>query len=510
MKKFLLFIFTLNAVCVYAQINRLGNDIEMKVTAQGSAGNGDVAPFWFTSNRYGLGPSESFSGLTRVSLIRGIENDSIRNWGIGYGVDMAGAYSKNHTRFVLQQAFFDVKWKMLRLSLGQKERPSELKNENLSIGGLTLGTNARPLPQIRFELPDFWSIPGTKGWLAIKAHIAYGWYTDNAWQRNNNASTDNYYTSGSRFHSKAGFLRIGNKDVFPLTLTGGLEMAAQFGGTSYNFEGRGGDIQGVVKHNSGIKAYWNAFIMGGSDANDGDKFKNVAGNHIGSWHLRLDFHGKGWGAGVYAEHMFEDHSQLFWQYAWKDMLIGAEVKLPKNRFVSTLVYEHLRTTHQSGPIYHDKTNQVPLQISARDNYYNNHIYGSWQHAGNVMGCPLIISPLYNNLNLVPGYDNTGSLRIKHNRIIAHHVGLQGNPLNDLSYRIIYTYEKSWGTYLEPVADPMTGHFILVEAKYNPHQVRGLEAVLSYGHNGGNLLGKSDGVMLTVAYSGLLNLSKRTK
>ena len=34
--------------------------------------------------------------------------------------------------------------------------------------------NARPIPQIRLEVPDYVAIPGTHKWLHLKGHIAYG------------------------------------------------------------------------------------------------------------------------------------------------------------------------------------------------------------------------------------------------------------------------------------------------------------------------------------------------
>jgi hypothetical protein len=44
------------------------------------------------------------------------------------------------------------------------------------------------------------------------------------------------------------------------------------------------------------------------------------------------------------EHLFEDHSQLGMQYGfWKDMLLGVEVNLPENPYLSCIVYEHLGT-----------------------------------------------------------------------------------------------------------------------------------------------------------------------
>ena len=481
-----------------AQMSRLTEDVEWKVTAQGSAGGGDNAPFWFTSNRFGLGPSTNYSGLSRVSLERKVENDSLRFWGVGYGVDIAGAYGKHVNRFVIQQAYLDVQWKMLRLSVGQKERASELKNPELSTGGLTLGMNARPIPQVRCEMPDFWAIPGTKNWFAFKAHIAYGMYTDDKWQENFNNKSIYSYSANSKFHSKALFIRIGNEKKFPLVATGGIEMACQFGGKAWNLRDRGdhGDSQITYSEelDNSFKAYWRALIPGGSDSNDGD-FANVAGNQLGSWHARLDWKDKKWGLGIYYEHFFEDQSMMFMQYAWKDMMLGVEANLPKNRFVSDIVYEYMTLMDQSGPIYPDKTPNIPVQISAVDCYYNHHIYGAWQHAGYVLGNPLILSPLYNA---------NGRLAPAHNRIRTHHIGLKGQPCNQLSWRFLYTHEESRGTYDAPTLDPMFGNYYLLDLTYKPRQIPRLSFTGSYGHNSGDLLGESNGAMLTVIYSGLFN------
>ena len=486
-----------------AQISRLGDKVQYSAALQGTAGSGDVAPFWFTNNRYGLGSNEVNSGLLRAGIHRNAEADSLRKWRIGYGLELAGAV--NHDSYlVIQQCYADFQYKAVRLSVGQKERPLELKDQQLSTGGMTTGINARPLPQVRLELPDFWTIPRTKGWLALKAHIAYVIYTDNGWQSDFASSSNSLYTHNSLYHSKAGFLRIGNKESFPLTLTGGLEMSAQFGGEAWNLEDRADhadpNFQSNQKLPHGLKAFWHAFIPGGNDVNDGD-YANSEGNQLGSWHLRLDYHGKGWGAAIYAEHFFEDHSQMFWQYPWKDMLYGGEVHLPKNPVLSTIVYEHVRTTDQSGPIYHDVTTALPEGIYGIDNYYNHQVYGAWQHAGFSMGNPLLISPLYNN---------NGHIAFSDNRVKAHHIGIKGCPIPEISYRILYTHEKSWGTYSTPYTDPKKADYLLVEASYAPRQVKGLSITAAYGQNRGTLLGLSKGGMLTLAYSGWIKKQTRPK
>ena len=501
-KKYLLAaLLLLGTAPSWAQFSRLGKDVEYQGTVQATAGSGDSAPFWFTNNRYGLGTTERNSALLRASIGRAAEADSARKWRIGYGLDLVGAVNHD-SPIVIQQLFADFQYKALRLSVGQKERPMEMKNQRLSSGGLTMGIGARPIPQVRLELPDFWVIPRTKGWLALKAHIAYGMYTDNGWQDDFTSATSNLRTHNSLFHSKAGFLRIGNTEKFPLTLTGGLEMLAQFAGEAWNLEDREDhsdpNFSSHQKLPHGIKSFWHALIPGGNDTNDGD-YSNAEGNQLGSWHIRLDYHGKGWGASLYAEHFFEDHSQMFWQYPWKDMLYGGEVRLPRNPIVTTLLYEHLRTTDQSGPVYHDATSTFPGEVFGVDNYYNHHIYGGWQHAGYAMGSPLLISPVYNS---------DGKIAFKHNRVKANHFGIEGQPHNDVAYRILYTHQKSWGTYSTPLSDPAKADYLMAEITYSPHQIKGLSIAAAYGQNWGKLLGTSKGAMLTVGYTGWINKTKK--
>lgn len=498
-----------SAISAHAQISRLGQDIEYRGEMSTTLGSGDYAPLWHTANRYGLGTTENCSGYLRMAVERHVETDSLHDWRFGYGADVVVPVNYgNHV--ILQQLYADVRWRMLGLSIGQQERPLELKNQLLSSGAMTSGINARPLPQVRVGMPEFWAVPRTRGCFSIKGHVAYGWYTDNGWQRDFNGGDTRYiYSANSLYHTKEFLFRAGNHELFPLTFTCGIELSCQFGGEAWNLRDRG-DHEGPWDPHQhmagGAKAYWNAFVPGGSDANDGD-YANVGGNQLGSWHFRFDYAGKGWSVGAYAEHFFDDHSQMFFQggpvrvdhaAGWTDMLYGVEVNLPTNRVVSTLVYEYLNTMKQSGAVYHDKTTLMPIQVSGMDNYYNHHLYGAWQHAGFTMGTPLLPSPMYNGNRNIYCYDN---------RVRAHHIGLSGQPHRDASYRVLYTHEYALGTYDAPRAEPARGHFLLLEATYRPHQVSGLGITASYAQNAGELLGHSRGAMLSVSYSGWLNKKK---
>lgn len=499
MRKITILCLLLLAIASHAQLSRLSEGMELSATFSGVTSSGDYTPFWFLHNRHGLIAEQPNSALVGVGVKRDLQNDSTRAWRIGYGADIYDVIAHDNGHVVLQQAYIDVKWKQFLLTAGQKVRGSELKNDALSTGGLTLGTNTRPLPQLRIEVPDFWTIPHTKGWLALRGHIAYGCYTDNKWQRDFVGDVNSLYSSDSKFHSKAGFLRIGNTDKFPVTLTGGLEVACQFGGKAYNMYDRDGTrFDYPVQLASGLKQYLDAFIMGGSDVNDGEPFANVNGNQIGSWHLRADYKSKGWGVSAYAEHQFDDHSQLFMQYEWKDMLYGVEVNLPC-RYVSTILYEHYNSMDQSGPIYHDHTAAVPDQISAQDNYYAHHTYGSWQHAGQVMGNPLILSPLYNKYGMNEDFSTMGSLSIYHNRIKANHFGIMGTPLSGITYRVLYTHTRSIGTYSNPTANPLNAYMWLAEVACTPRFLPCCTLTASYAQNTGALLAKTRAGMINIQF-----------
>lgn len=80
---------------------------------------------------------------------------------------------------------------------------------------------------------------------------------------------------------------------------------------------------------------------------------------------------------------------MFLQYGWLDGMVGIEATLPKNRFVDHIVYEFVKTTYQSGPIYHDHTPEIKDQISGQDNYYNHNMYAGWQHWGQALGNPYL-------------------------------------------------------------------------------------------------------------------------
>ena len=481
--------------------------LEYKVEAQISA-SGGLTPLWLNANKHGLSSLEKANGYVRGSLIRRLSEDSLRRWGIGYGLDLALPYHYT-SNVVVQQAYGELRWLHGVLTVGAKEFPMELKNNQLSSGSQTLGINARPIPQVRLALPDYWVLPFGKDWLRIKGHIAYGIQTDDNWQKDFTNSTKKH-TEKARFHTKAGYLMIGNPErYFPLSVELGLEMAAQFGGTAY--VPYGSEMR-EYKGDNGLSGMWHAFIPGGADVPEkGTEYQNAEGNQLGSWLMRVNYDADTWKLGFYVEKYFEDHSSMlqldyngygtgdewnsrkdrrYFVYDLKDMLLGLEINKKYGKWIRNIVLEYLYTKYQSGPVYHDHTPSMSSHISGRDNFYNHYIYTGWQHWGQTLGNPLYRSPIYNE---------DGVIDFKDNRFLAFHLGVSGAPTDRLSYALKATYQIGYGTYDQPYHRSRHNTSTMLEVSYA--LPRGWDVRGAYGMDLGSILGENYGFQLTVSKKG---------
>lgn len=463
-----------------------------RVEASGNVSNGTYAPLWLTSNRYGLSSAEPNSGYVRAEI--NFDKELRHNWQIQAGLDVA-ATANQTANFVIQQAFADFSWKFLRLSVGSKEHPGFplTKNERLSSGMMVEGANARPVPQVRGEIAEYVAISGTKGWLSLKGHLAYGMFTDNGWQESF-VSAGNTYGKNIYYHSKSLMFRIGNRKKLPAEFEFGLLMATQFAGDQLKKKSDG-TSELITDMPDGSKSFFKAFVpmSGGSDTPWGDQV-NVEGNHLGSWNFAINYYLKDWKFRAYLEHFFDDHSQMFWQYGrWKDGQIGIEITLPKNRWVSSILWEGMSTKDQTGPILYDSfAGSLGYQISAGDNYYNNYCYQAWQHWGQGMGNPLLPGPIYNK---------DGKITFKSNRVRANHLGIEGNPSDEWNYRILVSFARHWGTYSIPLDKQRKQFSSLYEVTYSPQWAKGWSTSVSMGLDRGNYLGNSTGGMFSIKKTG---------
>lgn len=480
-------IFSLLPVCGYAANDSISARVETEATFSG----GDYAPYWLSANKYGMGSAEPNSFYLRAGAdwSRRLRH----GWKLGAGLDIAGG-SGTTSNFWVQQAYVDVSWKMLNLSIGSKERISSPleKNAELTSGWMTEGMNTRPIPQVRVEIHDFYSLPFTGHWLALKGHLAYGAFLDGKWQEGF-VQPGGYYTRNVKYHSKALMFRLGNKEKLPVEFEFGLHTATQFAGDKMK-KLADGSSELVLDMPDGFRNYINAFFpsAGNSDTPWGEQV-NVEGNMLGSWNFALNYYLQDWKFRVYLDHYFEDHSQMFWQYGrWKDGQIGIDITLPKNRWVSRMLWEGISTKDQAGPLLYDgfAGSFSDLQMSGSDNYFNHYIYNAWQYYGQAMGAPLLPGPAYNKNH---------SISFRSNRMKAQHIGLQGEPSEEWSWRMLASFARHWGTYANPFDEVKRQFYGMAEVKYSPARLRHWGFKAAVGVDKGSVIGNSIGGTVSISY-----------
>ncbi|MBQ0056496.1 MAG: hypothetical protein KBT20_02465 [Bacteroidales bacterium] len=512
MKKLLIFIFSLLSVPMSAQIHA---DVEM----QASVSN-DRTPLWLNANKYGLSSLNANNGYVRATLTRDLEQPKSKHWDWGFGADVAlpvgyvseSACGRYTTNYIVQQLYADVRYRRFVLTIGAKQQPMQLHDNRLSSGAQTLGRNARPVPQVRLGLDDWWTVPGVNGWLQAMAHASFGVMTDGAWEEKFANGGQYIYNKLTRYHEKAGYLRIGKQSRFPLTFVFGLEMAAQFGGDLYNWKGTDQSDYASDYHmrlKSDLKSYWNAFMPGGGDTGE-TSFQNSEGNQLGSWIFRFDWTRPDYAIGLYADHFFEDHSSMFlldydgygegenWQqkeewryflYKLNDLQLGLDLKLNKGRWLKRALVEFINTKYQSGPIYHDRNSGNSDHLGGIDDYYNHSTLPGWQHWGQVIGNPLYRSPLY---NCADGYISSTD-----NRFTAWHFGAEGClGFDALTYRVLYTWQKGFGTYRSPFVRPEVSNSYLAELSY---RLADFTFVVGVASDFGKIYGDNTGAQFTLKY-----------
>ena len=493
-------------LAVSGQDRSLLDSLHYRAEMQTTLSTGDHTPLWLNANRYGLSSLKTANGYLRGSLERPLSADDGRKWGIGYGADVAVAAGFTST-LIVQQAYLEGRWLKGVLTIGSKEYPMELKNQQLSSGSQALGINARPVPQVRLSLPDYWTIPGTKNWLALKGHIAYGKVTDDNWQKDFTRK-EMRYTEGALYHSKAGYLKIG-KEGKPFSVELGIEMACQFGGTTYMKEDDGDKIY----HNaSDLKAFFHALIPGGGEVNE-TTYRNEEGNQLGSWLLRMNYNCEDWCVSLYADKYFEDQSAMFmldydgygtgdeWNekkkdryllYDFKDIMLGAELQLRRGTWLQNIVVEYLYTKYQSGSVYHDRTPSFSDHIGGLDEFYNHHILTGWQHWGQVMGNPLYLSPLYND---------DGRIEVRNNRFKAWHLGISGQPLPKLQYRFLASWQDGLGRYKNPFTHCKHNTSLFLEVGWQ--FTNGWKTLAAWGADFGSIRGDNNCLQITISKTGIL-------
>ena len=510
--KWLLVFFCLPTL-IHAQDNKHTGEwskISYNIETNVVASMGEHTPFWFVSNRHGQSSIENKNANINIGIYRDFDHKKKLTW--AYGIELTGAWHHT-TPFYIQQLYADIKTNCWELSIGSKERWSEGKNRTLSGGGLTFSPNARPIPQVRFGINEYTTIPQYfGGWIQAKGHFSYGWQTDNLFLQKltEDAVPLTYRTQDILLHEKTFFMRIAHPSKKGFSIEGGLEMYTQFGGLIYRK-----DYDGNYYLHYGLPATYKEFIkafipMAGGNSTPEAEQSNINGNILGSWHFIVGHTTDNWKLRAYYEHFFEDHSQMlgvswvpdrngdtrFLTYMpWKDGLWGLELERHQGKWIKGIVVEYITSRDQSGPILHNSNDIFKEQISGWDNYYNHYLYQSWQHWGMAICNPQFLSPIYNE---------SSSMAMPNNRLRSYHIGIEGIPNEKWQYRMLASHTRHWGSISDPLGYPMNVISVLVETTHTPCMLQGWQIVGAIAIDHSELIGKNWGGMLTLCKIGIFN------
>ncbi|MCM1520331.1 MAG: capsule assembly Wzi family protein [Lachnoclostridium sp.] len=482
-------------------------DFSASLTAGG--GQGSFAPYYISSLRGGR-----FSGQynAQVTGMLSREIDKSQRFSYGFGLELAAGYGSSidyerydavsatwHThavkpsRFFIQQLYGEVKYRGVFLSAGMKERGSALLNQRLTSGDLIESGNARPIPQVRVGFIDFQDVPFTQGWLQIQGEIGYGKFTDNGWTRDQYNYYLSHLSTGEWYNYKRCYFRVAPRERFSVTL--GMQAAGEFGGNVDWYE-RGRLFRSQhrdVKLNTFFKMF-----LPTEDGSDG----YYTGNHLGSWDLQARYRLKSAGEiKAYFSWPWEDGSGIGKLNGW-DGLWGVEYDACRHGVVRGVVVEYLDLTNQSGPIHYASADYEGTTLKAEstgaDDYYNNTSFGPWANYGFAIGSPAVMSPLYNT---------DGFPDFLCNRVRGIHLGLEGDILPCLSYRMKAGYRKAWGNGKLTLQHTRHLTSVMLEADWKIRRIKGLSLLAQAEIDRGNLPCNSAGVMVTLKYEGLLNFKK---
>jgi len=463
---------------------------DYRIEAAGSVSTGANTPFWIVSNRYGLLPLEADNGYLRTGVFH--ESNIGENFRWSAGIDVV-ASTPRYRNVYLHQLYAEIGYKGFRVAAGSRENYISLWDRDLSSGDMVQSSNARPIPEISFSIPQFILIPFTKGLLQFRGDFAVGRSFEDEYI-SRFKSNEQYYIKNGLWHRKSLFIRfLDANNGFPLSAVVGIRHNAQWGGISND------PYLGEQPHSFNDLIRIILGKSGGTNASLPDQV-NVLGNHYGSYDVKFGYLNPDFNVYVYKQHFFDDASGME-LYNYPDGLYGIQANIPGFPALNKAVFEFINTRQQSGPahyIWYDHS-IYPGFGGGSDNYYNSEAYTTGvSYFNRSIGSPLITSPEYNK---------NGKIGFANNRIRAFHLGISGYLSSRLAYRILATSVEAWGTMGCPFLKKETSRSYAARISYRHPNFEDWLFAAELATDRGSLYSDNLGIGLTVTKTGLLGAGK---
>ncbi len=357
-------------------------------------GSTEQVPFWMRANAHGSVPLGGFSGSLIGQVRR--DYDTTRRRLVDWGAGLEGRVNANaggKADLLLIQGYAKVKLAMFEVRAGRWRSQSGLTDTLLTSGSFSLSGNALGIPQVQLAIPEFYPIPFTGDWLAIKGNFVHGWLGKMPIQSEKWVDeADTYYHQAS-LYGKIG--RPGSK----VRLYGGFNHGVFWGNER--------------------KIFGSTFTLSNWEAYQSVMFGKVwaqskVGNHLGSLDVGIDFilNKTKW---MLYRQFFYEVGALAYLGNTADGLTGISITRlgePERSFRwKRFLIEFLYSKNQSGEVW------SPSTPSGAEHYYNHSLYASgWSYEGRALGNPLF-TPKH---EAQPGQSGYASDYFINNRIIALH------------------------------------------------------------------------------------------
>ncbi len=383
---------------------------EAEISAQFSSKSS--LPFWMTTNRYGIVPNEN-SGLLHYKLFTKTDTNRILNFDFGSSIVASQGDKSN---LFVNELYGALQWEFIKAHVGIKNR--EVRYDGLSAinGDLLYSNNARSYPEIRIGSNDFVTFKALENIISVKASFANG------------VMLDKRFVNNANVHHKSLAFKLGEYKGF--SLIAGMDHYVEWGGKSPKFGNMGGFdsfLDAVFVRNGQV-------LVDESGNSNVVESMNKGGNHLGQHNLELNYSNQNVLIQTYLKSIFEDASGYGHNLQFvRDWNLGLFVKFKKARLISSIMYEHFYSKHQSDELIRPDYIQEP--VIGFDSYFNNSVYKSgWTSYGRTIGNPLF-TPVAKNNGITSGVAN--------NAIKAHHFAVAGTMVG-FDYKLKATFSKNYG------------------------------------------------------------------
>lgn len=372
--------------------------------------------FWLRANQFGSVPlaGASLSLLGRVAR----DYDTTRHRLLDWGMALEGRANAGQGANLLPiEAYAKLRLGVFELKAGRSKDRFGLTDTLLSAGSFSVSGNALGIPNVQISIPEFYTLPFFRRWVAVKGTLSHGWLGDLPIANKRVASAISY------LHQKSLYGRLGRP-----------------GGKVYFY---GGVADQVFWGNE--RQIFESFIL-----TDWQIYQSVAfgrnwagskvGNHVGTIDAGFEITLPKVRLFAYRQQIYEVGG-LYYLANIADGLTGLSLTnrtQPTNsRFRwKKLLLEFAYTKNQAGKV------GGPITPTGAENYYNHYLYAQgYSYLQRGMGSPLMTPAREARTNLSSAPNNY----FINNRLWALHGGFAGQFFGwDVEAKA--TYSRNFGTY----------------------------------------------------------------